>query len=196
MSDLTTLARPYAQAVFKLAKEEKATEKWSKTLTFLSLLMKDPAMITVVKNPKIDKQRIIQLILDVAEGKLDDMSVNFIKLLVQNGRLLLAPQIADLFEQYKSEDEGYVDVELKSAFALTKAEENSMTETLEKVLQKSVHMNANVDKTLIGGFLASPFEASTISFARFCAKLMISADCSLTSFRTCFAFFSARSISS
>ncbi len=154
MSDLTTLARPYAQAVFKLAKEEKATEKWSHTLTFLSLLMKDPAMVTVVKNPKIEKQRIIQLILDISEGKFDDMSVNFIKLLVQNDRLLLAPQIAELFEQYKSEDEGYVDVELKSAFALTKAEENSMTETLEKVLQKSVHMNANVDKTLIGGFLA------------------------------------------
>ncbi len=154
MSDLTTLARPYAQAVFKLAKKEKSTEKWSEALTFLSLLMQDAAMLTVVKNPKIPKQRIIQLILDIAEGKFNDKTVNFIKLLVHYDRLLLSPQIAELFEQYKSEDEGYVDVELKSAFALTKAEENSMIDTLEKILQKTVHMNANVDKTLIGGFLA------------------------------------------
>jgi F-type H+-transporting ATPase subunit delta len=154
MSDLTTLARPYAQAVFKLAKEEKATEKWSEALSYLSLLMQDGGMLTVVKNPRIEKKRIIRLILDIAEDKLSEKTVNFVKLLVHNDRLLLAPQIAELFEQYKSEDEGYVDVELKSAFALTKAEENSMTETLEKILQKTVHMNANVDKTLIGGFLA------------------------------------------
>lgn len=154
MSDLTTLARPYAQAVFKLAKEANDKGKWSEILTFLSILMKDAEMIGVVKNPKIDKARIEQFIADIAEEKLDDKTINFIKLLVQNDRLLLTPQIAELYEQYKSEDEGYVDVELKSAFALTKAEEKNIATALETALNKTVHMMANVDKTLVGGFLA------------------------------------------
>ncbi len=154
MSDLTTIARPYAQAVFKLAKEENSKDQWSENLAFLSILMQDSEMVGVVKNPKIKKQRIEQLILDIAEAKFDGKIINFIRLLIQNNRLLLAPQIADLYEQYKSEDEGYVDVELKSAFTLTKAEEKTIGAALEKALNKTVHMKAKVDKTLIGGFLA------------------------------------------
>ena len=154
MSDLATLARPYAEAVFKRANEAKATDKWSEMLTFVALAMQENELIALVRNPKVTKDRIVRLILEVSKGLLDKEGENFVKLLAQNDRLLLAPQIATLYEEYKAEDEGYVDVDVSSAFALTKAEEKNLIASLEKMLNKSIRLNVGVDKTLIGGFLA------------------------------------------
>ena len=154
MSDLATLARPYAEAIFKRAKETKATDKWTQMLALVSLVMQDNELIALVKNPKVAQDRIGQLISEICQGQLDDEGANFVKLLVQNDRLLLAPQIASLYEEYKAEDEGYVDVDVSSAFALTKAEEKNLITSLEKTLNKTVRLKAGVDKTLIGGFLA------------------------------------------
>jgi F-type H+-transporting ATPase subunit delta len=154
MSDLATLARPYAEALFKRAKETKATDKWTQMLALVSLVMQDNELIALVKNPKVAQDRIGQLVLEVCQGQLDDEGANFVKLLVQNDRLLLAPHIASLYEEYKAEDAGYVDVDVSSAFALTKAEEKNLITSLEKTLNKTVRLKAGVDKTLIGGFLA------------------------------------------
>lgn len=154
MSDLATLARPYAEAIFKRAKEVKATDKWSEMLALVSLVMQDNELMALVKNPKAAEDRIVQLILDICQEQLDSEGVNFVKLLGQNNRLLLAPQIASLYEEYKAEDEGYIDVDVSSAFALTKAEEKNLITSLEKTLNKTVRFKVGVDKTLIGGFLA------------------------------------------
>lgn len=154
MSDLATLARPYAEAVFKRAKEAKATDKWSEMLAFVALVMQDNDLVSLVKNPKVTEGQVEGLILEISKGVLDKEGTNFVKLLAQNDRLLLAPQIAVLFENYKAEDEGYVDVEVTSAFALTKEEEKKLATTLKKTLNKTVRLNTDVDKTLIGGFLA------------------------------------------
>jgi len=154
MSDLATLARPYAEAVFKRAKEAKAAEKWSDMLAFVALVMQDNDFVALVKNPKVADDRIVGLILEISKGVLDKEGTNFVKLLAQYERLLLAPEIAVLYENYKAEDEGYIDVEVSSAFALTKEEEKKLATTLKKTLNKTVRLNTDVDKTLIGGFLA------------------------------------------
>lgn len=154
MSDQATLARPYAEAIFKRAKEAKATDKWSEMLAFVALVMQDNELVALVKNPKFSNDRAVRLILEISKGLLDKEGANLVKLLVQNDRLLLAPQIATLYEEYKAEDEGYVDVDVSSAFALTKAEEKNLETSLEKMLNKSIRLKVGVDKTLIGGFLA------------------------------------------
>ncbi len=154
MSDLATLARPYAEAVFKRAKEAKATDKWSEMLAFVALVMQDNELVALVKNPKVTEDRVVHLILDISKGLLDKEGTNLVKLLAQYDRLLLAPEIAVLYENYKAEDEGYVDVDVTSAFALTKEEEKKLTTTLKKTLNKTVRLKTDVDKTLIGGFLA------------------------------------------
>jgi len=74
-------------------------------------------------------------------------------LLVHNNRLSLLPYIAKLFEAFKAEDEGYVEVEVLTAYALSKEAKQDFTATLEKTLGKKIHMNVTVDKSLIGGFL-------------------------------------------
>ena len=154
MVDLVTLARPYAEAVFKRAKETNSSQSWSDQMTYLSVVMQDKDLISLVGNPKVERNRIIQLILEVCSDHLDAEGANLVKLLVQNDRLLLAPQIASLFESYKADDEGYVDVDVTSAFELTKTEEKNIEKVLQTKLNKSVRIKVAVDKQLIGGFLA------------------------------------------
>jgi len=153
MSELATLARPYAAAVFKRSKETGTTEQWSKSLAFMSAVLKDKEISVVVDNPKVSKERLSALMLDICQGQVDEEGANFLKLLVQNNRLTLAPTISELFEAYKAESEGYVDVEVATAYAFTKEEKQRFTSTLEKTLSKKVHMNVTVDKSLIGGVL-------------------------------------------
>ena len=153
MSELSTLARPYAEAVFKRAKETESSQEWSDTLAFLAAIMQDESLAAIVNNPRVEQDKLTQLLQDICQDQMTGEANNFLKLLIENGRLSLAPQIAELFENYKAEDEGYVDVDVITAFALTKAEEKSFATSLKKKLNKQVNISASVDKSLIGGFL-------------------------------------------
>ena len=153
MSELATLARPYAEAVFKRAKELGNSQEWSDTLAFLSAIMQDESLAAIVNNPRVGEDKLTALLLDICQDQITGEANNFLKLLIENGRLKLLPQIAELFENYKADDEGYVDVDVITAYALTKAEEQSFATSLKKKLNKKINIHASVDKTLIGGFL-------------------------------------------
>jgi F-type H+-transporting ATPase subunit delta len=153
MSELATLARPYASAVFKRAKETASAAKWSEQLAFMSAIMDCKEFSTLVNNPKVKKDRLSGLILDVSQGHIDNEGINFLKLLLQNNRLALLPLIAKQFEELKAEDEGYIEVDVLTAFAFTKEAQQKFAATLEKTLSKKVHMNVALDRSLIGGVL-------------------------------------------
>ncbi len=153
MSELATLARPYAEAVFKRAKELGNSQEWSDTLAFLSAIMQDESLAAIVNNPRVGEDKLTALLLDICQDQITGEANNFLKLLIENGRLKLLPQIAELFENYKADDEGYVDVDVITAYALTKAEEQSFATSLKKKLNKEINIHASVDKALIGGFL-------------------------------------------
>jgi F-type H+-transporting ATPase subunit delta len=153
MSELATLARPYATAVFKRAKETDTLANWSDSLAFLSTVIAEQEISALVDNPKIAKGRLSALMLDICQGQIGAEGENFLKLLVQNGRLSLTPHIATQFEHYKAEHEGYVDVEVLTAFAFSDDEQKKFSSTLEETLHKKVRINVTVDKSLIGGVL-------------------------------------------
>lgn len=154
MSELSTLARPYAAAVFKRASESGSAEQWSQMLKFIAAVVKDNGIATLIENPKVSQERLIQLLLDICQGQLNQEGENFLRLLVQNDRLTLAPQISSLYETHKADAEGYVDVDVTTAYAFTKEEQKKFTSALEKTLAKKVRISVSVDKALIGGFLA------------------------------------------
>jgi len=153
MSELSTLARPYAEAAFKRAKEVGAAGVWSDSLVFLSTVMQDKELTAVIDNPRFSKEQATQLMLDICQEYIHDEAVNFLKVLIENDRLKLIPQIAELYEQYKADDEGYINVDVYSAYALTKEEQKQTVATLEKQFNKKVHATVTVDKSLIGGIL-------------------------------------------
>ena len=154
MAELATLARPYAEAVFKRAKETSSASVWADALQFLAQVVAEPKLVQLMGNPKVAMDSKINLILDICQDQLQDEAKNLVKILVLNGKLQLLPTIAEQFEGYKAEDEGYANVELVSAYALSKAEQTKYVAMLEKFLNKKVNATVSVDNSLIGGILA------------------------------------------
>lgn len=154
MSQLSTLARPYAAAAFKTATAGKSASAWSDMLKFLAVVVQDRNLLAIIANPKTSRQQLTDLLLAIGESQLNREGGNLVKTLIENNRLLLAPQISALYESFKAAHEGYLDVEVVSAYALSKEEQKKITAVLTKQLNKKIHLTTAIDNSLIGGFLA------------------------------------------
>ena len=151
MQEDTTIARPYAQAAFECAREQGQLEAWSKMLSFLSLLAADPTMRKIIQDPRIPRARLLELIFDIGGEYLLEQGRNFLKLLVEAGRIQLAPAIARLYEELRAEAERVVDVNVITAYALDNTQEQVIAEAVKKRTGKNVKVSTLVDRGLIGG---------------------------------------------
>ncbi len=149
----STLARPYAEAIFERAQETDRMAEWSDRLAFLAAVIERPEMDVVIGNPRLDRERMTELLLEIGEGHLDDEGQNLVRLLVHNGRVALLPRITELFEQRKADAEGVIDVRVTSAYAMKPAQQKKLAEALEKKLGKKVEISSEKDPSLIGGVL-------------------------------------------
>ncbi len=151
MAELTTIARPYAEAAFELARMSNALPVWSSMLRYASAVVADPAMAQALDNPKLTAGDKESLILSVCGDKLDAMGRRFVRVLVEADRLAALPQIAALFDDLKNDTEGVATARIDSAFPLTDAQFVELVEALEKRFGKKIEATVNVDPGLVGG---------------------------------------------
>ncbi|MCK5810991.1 MAG: F0F1 ATP synthase subunit delta [Cocleimonas sp.] len=151
MSELTTAARPYARAVFEMAKETKSLSDWSDSLSFMGAVASDAGVAALLETPKMAKQAGADAFIKLCDNKLDDKATNLVKTLADNNRIKLFPEISTLFEVLKDEEEGSVEAIVRSASKLTKAEEKSIATALKKRLGREVKLKVSIDKALLGG---------------------------------------------
>ncbi len=151
MSDLITIARPYAEAVFVRAAETDALDSWAEMLDFLSAVVSDPSVADIIVNPAVEHDRRLQLLLDVGAEQLSEEGQNLLRVLVENDRLPVLPDIATLFHKMKSEHDGAIDVEVISAYVLKPEAEKELAAALKKKLGKEVVISSSKDPALIGG---------------------------------------------
>ena len=151
MEDLTTIARPYAQAVLSQAQTEDNVDGWGDTLAFLAGVAKDPTMSGVIANPSVDTAKLTTLMLDVAGDRLSDTTTNFVKLLAANHRLAALPEIQRQFERLRADLEGRLKVDIVSAYELSDAQATSLSEAVARRLGRQVDVSVTVDSALIGG---------------------------------------------
>ena len=151
MSDYTTVARPYARAVYQQATESTSVDSWSNALALLSAVAEDTAMKAVLDNPQAGSEQKAELILKVAGDKLSVAQQNLVKLMAENGRLKALPEVAKQFEVYRAEAEGKIDAEVVSAFPLSSEQAESITSTLKAKLGREVTISTSTDESLIGG---------------------------------------------
>jgi F-type H+-transporting ATPase subunit delta len=149
--ELRTLARPYAKAIFELAKASGKIAHWSRMLEFLATVMAEKEMARAAVNPKLDAQTFLRLLLELGKGYLDQEGENFVKLLVLNRRITLVNQIRQLFEEYRAEYEGVAEAKVTSAYPLREEDLKALTSALEKQLNKQIRLSLAEDRTLIGG---------------------------------------------
>lgn len=151
MAETVTIARPYAEAVFKLANQDGTLGKWSEMLQFAAAVVADPEVGALIDNPQVDEEKLQAFLLSVSEGKIDAQGQNLVKVLMENDRLPLLPQISVLFEQLKAEQGGELEAEISSAYPLTDAQVKTLVSGLEARFGKKVTTKVSVDAELIGG---------------------------------------------
>ncbi len=151
MAEISTVARPYSQAVFDLAQDQKKLAEWSIMLSFLSTVVNEPHMQSLISNTGIKKEQLTKLMDDICRDKMDEFARNLIKVLMENRRLNLLPEITKQFESLRAEAEGTIDAELISAFDVTDKQLKKISGALQKRLGRKVSLKARVDEGLIGG---------------------------------------------
>lgn len=151
MLEKTTIARPYAQAVFELAQETSGVSEWSDALAVLSQIVSDSQMRLLVNNPKISHEQLQDLVIGIGNDAFPQPFRNFVKVLVSASRLQYAPQVAELFEAMRAEAEGTIDVEVRAAYELDQAQEDNIARRISERLGKKVKISSTIDESLIGG---------------------------------------------
>jgi F-type H+-transporting ATPase subunit delta len=153
VAERATIARPYAKAAFEYAHGANALSEWSRGLTTAAEIVADARVAALVKSPDKTAADLAEFIAAVAGGKLDAGMQNFVRVLAENRRLLLLPEIAAHYEVLRAAVENTVDVEVTSAVALDAAQQEKLKTALGARLKRRVRMSNVIDATLLGGAL-------------------------------------------
>jgi F-type H+-transporting ATPase subunit delta len=151
MSEYQSIARPYAQAVFELARSAGNYPGWSAALAWASAIADDEQVRELAQNPRVDDAALVQLFADVAGDKLFAEAQNFLRLVVANDRVFALPHIAVLFEFMRAEAEGSITAKLVSAQEVSSEQQAQLAQSLSKRLGREVTLEVVQDPDLIGG---------------------------------------------
>jgi len=155
MAEPVTVARPYAEAVFKLAREGAVLAAWSDALGNLDMVVNDARVQACISDPNFSVQQLEGLVLGVIGERFDTRIAgtarNFVQVLVQNGRLELMPQIRAQYEDLKREHDGVLEATIISALAVSDDQVKQLVSALEAKYQRRVTAKVQTDPQLIGG---------------------------------------------
>jgi F-type H+-transporting ATPase subunit delta len=151
MAELSTLARPYAEAVFRIADSSGKLGDWSVTLSDLAQVSVDASIAAAIDDPNVSTPKVAGLFIQVLAGRLTAEAENFVRVLADNRRLELLPEIAAQYEVLKNDRQGIVDAQVASAFPMTDAQLAELTAELEKKTGKRVKAQVSIDPELIAG---------------------------------------------
>jgi F-type H+-transporting ATPase subunit delta len=149
MSQELTLARPYARAVFKMAREQQRMPQWSNLLGFAARAVAEPAVQALLGDPGISSQALAELV--VPPGDVDPLFQQFLSVLAENRRLAVLPEIAGLFDSLRAEDERIVRATITSATPLADEDVAKLRASLVKRFGREVQVTTAVDAALLGG---------------------------------------------
>ena len=151
MAELTTVARPYAEAIFRSAVDGNDVVGVGAKLKSFGVIASNPQMASLVGNPNVSSTEKANLMSSVAGGNVPVPLANAVLLLIGNGKASLLPFIAEHFERLQREHDGVVKATITSAFLMSDADKAGMVEALAKKYGKRVEAVVMVDETLIGG---------------------------------------------
>lgn len=153
MAELSTLARPYAKAVFEMAREGTSFAAWSKQLAALTEVVAQPQVASVLGHPALTRAALADLVASAAGSALDGAGKALVRLLADNGKLAALPELAAQFEQLRAEHEARVAVEITSAAPVAEAQKAALAQAVAKRLDREVEITWSTDESLIAGAL-------------------------------------------
>jgi F-type H+-transporting ATPase subunit delta len=151
MAENVTLARPYAEAVFALAKEAGTLDAWAQVLARLAAVAEDPLVRDFLSSPRVTAAQMVQLLRETAELSIDSEQANFVQVLIENDRAQFLPEISELFNGFKSTHDGVKEALVVSAFPFDAAALARLSADIEAHFKSKVHVTVQIDPELIGG---------------------------------------------
>jgi len=150
MAESLTIARPYAEAAFDLARENGTLGSWSDALRRLAAVVDTDTARELIGNPRLSVEQVARLVADTS-GQLGAEQANFVQVLAENERLAVLPEIAELFERLRNEHEGVLDAQIRSAYPLVQQQVDEIVATLANKYGRRIKPSVTVDASLIGG---------------------------------------------
>ncbi len=147
----TTIARPYAKAVFELALEKQHLQQWSDLLFILATVSLDESVQKLIHEPSFPDAELAQLFIDVAGQYADENGKTFFQLLAQNKRLSVLADIKANYEHLKSEQEKSLEVSVVSFIEMSDAQKQALAQSLKERLKRDISINEKIDKSILGG---------------------------------------------
>ena len=151
MAEKNTIARPYAQAAFSLAQSQGDLKKWSDMLQLVAAIASDDAMQDLIGNPSISSDKLTDMFIGICGDGLDQYGQNFVRVLVENKRLHVMSEIADLYEEKRAEAESTIEAEVTSATPMSETQQAQLVAALKKRLGREVTLVTKTDEAIIGG---------------------------------------------
>ncbi|MDY3331519.1 MAG: F0F1 ATP synthase subunit delta [Pelistega sp.] len=151
MAELSTIARPYAEALYAAARDKSTVAQWSTALNELAQISSNEDVREVMTDPRLSKAQRKDLLLGLVKSALPAEASNFVDLLVENDRVITLPEIAEQFEDLKNRHEGSAIAKIVSAFELSDAQVQELLVGLEKKFGVKLKPEVTVDNSIIGG---------------------------------------------
>ncbi|MFA0039918.1 F0F1 ATP synthase subunit delta [Vibrio sp. 10N.261.52.A1] len=152
MSDLTTIARPYAKAAFDFAVEKGELDQWSQMLSFAAEVAQNNDIHNLLSS-SLTAEKLAEVFIAVCGEQFDEFGQNLIKVMAENGRLMAFPDVCKEFLLLKQEHEKEIDVEVTSAVELSEEQRADISSKLELRLARKVQLNCSIDETLLSGVI-------------------------------------------
>lgn len=151
MADASTIARPYAKAVFETAVAANRLEYWGELLRGLADVVAEPRVERMLNDPSMGGEKLAVMIVETIGDRIDREGQNFVRLLAEYGRLDVLPQITARYETLRAEAERTVDVQIVSAAPLSEEHQQKLAASLRERLGREVRLHLETDESLIGG---------------------------------------------
>jgi F-type H+-transporting ATPase subunit delta len=150
-AESTTIARPYAEAAFALAREQDALPAWSQMLRLCAEVVRDPRVARTLDNPRLSAPEKSTLLLGITGDRLNEDARSFVRVLVDADRIGLLPEVSTLFDALKDHTEGAAKADIETAFELSAEQLAELTAALERRFGKRIEASVRINPALIGG---------------------------------------------
>jgi len=150
MSSALSLARPYARAAFEMARASSSLGEWSGKIAFAAEVAADPRVTALFGDPRISQAELAALVTPEGEGA-DSPFAGFVRVLAENSRLPVLPEIGALYEELKHEAERVLKVSVRSATAMDSAETGKLKDALKRRFGRDIEIEQSVDASMLGG---------------------------------------------
>jgi F-type H+-transporting ATPase subunit delta len=150
MAELATVARPYAEALFRVA-QTGDMNAWTQLVSELAAIGVNPDVQDFARKPNVTPEQVADTLVSLVKSPMPAEAKTFITVLVENRRVALLPEIVEQFQALKNAGEGAADADISSAFEISGTQVTELVSTLEKKFGRKLNPTVTVDPTLIGG---------------------------------------------